>query len=112
MRRYLILAALPALLSLHAHAAGEASAPARAVVPPPPAISDDAAAQAEPEVRILQKGEEKIEEYRLNGKLYMIKVTPAIGAPYYLMDDEGNGQMKKIDQNQRRMIPQWVLIRF
>ncbi len=113
MRQLVILASLSALLTLQAaHAGTDASAPARATVPPPPTITEDSSAQAEPEVRIIQKGEEKIEEYRINGKLYMVKVTPAIGVPYYLIDDDGNGQMKKIDPTRRMIIPRWVLLRF
>ncbi|WP_239688623.1 DUF2782 domain-containing protein [Aquitalea magnusonii] len=77
-----------------------------------PPFRPDAAATAEPEVRIIQRGDDKIEEYRLNGQLYMMKVTPAIGFPYYLMDEEGNGSMKQVDPNRRIVIPQWVLKRF
>ena len=90
-----------------------ATPPAPAVVPPPPTITEDAAgAVAEPEVRIIQRGDDKVEEYRLNGHLYMVKVTPSIGFPYYLMDDDGSGSLKQIDPNRRIIIPQWVLKRF
>ncbi|XLM21272.1 DUF2782 domain-containing protein, partial [Chromobacterium piscinae] len=84
----------------------------KAVVPPPPAISPANAAEPEPEVRLIQKGDEKIEEYRLNGKLYMVKVTPAHGVPYYLVDDNGSGTMKQVDPANRIVIPRWVLVRF
>lgn len=106
MRRLLpllLLVAVPALAD---------TPPAKAVVPPPPEVAVDSNAAVEPEVRIIQKGTEKIEEYRINGQLYMIKVTPAHGVPYYLMDEEGNGSMKQIDSNQRLVIPRWVLFRF
>ena len=101
--------ALLALLPLSA--AWAETPPAPATVPPPPTISDEAGT-AEPEVRIIQRGDDKIEEYRLNGQLYMVKVTPAVGFPYYLMDEEGNGNMKQVDPNRRIIIPQWVLKRF
>ncbi|WP_434632621.1 DUF2782 domain-containing protein [Chromobacterium sp. CV08] len=109
MRR---LTALLLLLPLAPAFAADASAPAKAVVPPPPAISPAAAAEPEPEVRLIQKGDEKIEEYRLNGQLYMVKVTPSHGVPYYLIDDNGSGVMKQIDPATRIVIPRWVLVRF
>ena len=80
------------------------------VLPPPPAISANAA--AEPEVRIIQDGSNSVEEYRLNGHLYLVKVTPKNAPPYYLMDDEGKGQMKRVDPSQRLVVPQWVLMKF
>lgn len=101
----MILAAL-AVIALPALAD---SAPAT-VLPPPPAISANAA--AEPEVRIIQDGNNSVEEYRLNGHLYLIKVTPKNAPPYYLMDDEGKGQMKRVDPSQRLVVPQWVLMKF
>ena len=87
-----------------------ADVPARAIIPPPPPLSANAV--AEPEVRITQDEEKTTEEYRLNGRLYLIKVTPKNAPPYYLMDDEGKGQMKRIDPVQRLVIPQWVLMTF
>lgn len=111
MRRQL---ALLALLSLPAFAGSptNASAPSHSEVPPPPTVSDDQPVGAEPEVRIIQKGQDKIEEYRMNGQLYMVKITPAIGVPYYLMDEDGSGKMRQVDPNRRIVIPRWVLLRF
>ncbi|NDV13484.1 DUF2782 domain-containing protein [Crenobacter caeni] len=88
--------------------------PAPAPLPPPPAIADGVVQPGapEPEVRIIQKGSDKIEEYRINGLLYMIKVTPSIGVPYYLVDEDGSGNLKQIDPTRRVVIPQWVLMRF
>lgn len=111
MRRKLALLALLALPVLAA-AQTAASAPAGTEVPPPPTVSSNQTAGPEPEVRIIQKGQDKIEEYRLNGKLYMVKVTPSIGIPYYLMDEDGSGNLRQIDPNRRIIIPRWVLIRF
>ncbi|QBQ54343.1 DUF2782 domain-containing protein [Nitrosococcus wardiae] len=69
----------------------------------------------EPEIRIIQKGEDLVEEYRLNGKLYQIKVTPRIGPPYYLVDADGDGDFDKrfegpVDSGM--LIPSWVLFRW
>ena len=106
MRRTLALLCLT-LLPVAASDAAPADAP------PPPVIQDNISAQSEPEVRIIQKTGQKIEEYRLNGKLYAIKVTPKVGAPYYLVDEEGNGKMNRIDTHgDKLVIPRWVLLTF
>ena len=33
----------------------------------------------------------------MNGRLYMVKVTPAHGVPYYLIDDVGRGEFRRHD---------------
>jgi hypothetical protein len=35
----------------------------------------------------------RVEEYRMNGVLYMVKVTPTVGPPYYLIDTTGDGNL-------------------
>lgn len=68
----------------------------------------------EPEVNIIQKDDRTIEEYRINGQLYMIKVTPAIGYPYYLMDTDGNGSLetRQHELDSGLLIPNWILLRW
>lgn len=51
--------------------------------PLPPDIELDP--ELEPEITIINRGEDTIEEHRINGELYMIKVIPRIGLPYYLV---------------------------
>ena len=65
----------------------------------------------EPEVYVIHTEKELIEEYRVNGHLYMIKVTPKVGKPYYLIDENGDGQMegKISDIYNTPRVPQWVL---
>lgn len=68
---------------------------------------------AEPQVTIVRRGEDTVEEYRLNGQLYMIKVTPRIGLPYYLMDNRGDGTFSiRENHDQRIRPPMWVIFRF
>ncbi len=55
------------------------------------ATSDE---ELQPEVTIVRRGNETIEEYRVGGQLYMIKITPSKGAPYYLMDTDGDGSLE------------------
>src|SRR3989344_5580978 len=98
----------------------KAAAPPAVPAPPPPpenyqppaAPEIPGAGQPEPEVTITTKGTEIHEEYRLNGRLYMIKVTPAKGKPYYLIDHEGSGQFRRSDFETRISIPMWVIKRF
>ncbi|HTH95483.1 MAG TPA: DUF2782 domain-containing protein [Rhodocyclaceae bacterium] len=78
--------------------------------PPPPGVID---APDEPQVTIKKKGEDKVEEYRVNGRLYMIKVTPPSGIPYYLVDDQGNGVWTRRDPADSGMhVPMWVIKSF
>jgi hypothetical protein len=64
----------------------------------------------EPEVNIIQKDDRTIEEYRLNGQLYMIKVIPSVGKPYYLVDSDGDGNLEsKSFELESGAVPNWVL---
>ena len=75
--------------------------------PPPPGVADET---LEPQVTIIQRGEDKIEEYRLNGKLYMLKITPPHGVPYYLIDNQGNGSWIRHDAMSTDLsVPMWVI---
>ena len=43
-----------------------------------------------PEVRVRQKGDDSIQEYSRNGRVYMVVVTPKNGIPQtYMVDPEG-----------------------
>lgn len=63
----------------------------------------------EPEVVIRQEGNRTVEEYRVNGFLYAIKVIPNSGPPYFLVavDDEGN--FMRSDQPEGMRIPSWKI---
>ena len=78
-------------------------------IPEPPPIPAEGAEVDEPEVTILQRGEDTVTEYRIRGKLYMVKVTPPHGVPYYLIDKEGNGQMVRHDGTPDLAVPMWVI---
>lgn len=83
--------------------------PLPAVPPPPPGMEAFDAA-LEPQVTIVQKETETREEYRANGRLYMIKVTPKVGKPYYLVDFQGNGQFVESDTvGPVTKPPMWVI---
>lgn len=69
-----------------------------------------AMAGEQPEITIRKRGRDRVEEYRLHGQLYMIKVTPRVGKPYYLVDPHGDGRFVRHDSFDKRMaVPTWVL---
>ena len=43
----------------------------------------------EPAVTLRERENRTVEEYRVNGNLYMVKITPSVGAPYYLSGGRG-----------------------
>ena len=113
MRNSTALAALLAALAAAPALAADAGKPAPNA-PPPPQIGVDDGRDAEPDVPIRQEGDKKIEEYRVNGKLYAVKVTPKVGPPYYLVDQKGDGELTPYDVTGRGKlkIPHWVLFTF
>jgi len=76
--------------------------------PPPPAGSLNES--LEPQVTITKRGEDKVEEFRMNGKLYMLRVTPPHGVSYYLLDNSGDGSWVRQDsRNSGLRVPMWVI---
>ena len=98
-------------------AAGEEPAPVLIPIPeqpdiPPPVESGQ---PMEPDVTIIRRDKDTIEEYRVHNRLYMVKITPVIGPAYYLLDTDGDGEMdvrkNGIQTGDNTMkIPQWVLL--
>ena len=79
--------------------------------PPPPGYELDPA--LEPQVTILKRGTDTVEEYRIGGRLYMIKITPAGGRPYYLVDEVGAGNFVRYDNFDTGLRPpMWVIFQF
>lgn len=100
------------LLSGISVAARAEKPPQETLEPLPPPVVDNSG-ENEPEVTITKKTEQTIEEYRVGGRLYMIKVTPKVGPPYYLVDDKGDGKFARqesLDSGFRP--PRWVIHRF
>jgi len=81
--------------------------------PPPPPPVEEGEEDLEPEVTIRQQGSKTIHEYRINGRLYMVKIVPKKGPPYYLLDLDGDGEMDtQEDDPNGVVVPQWVLFRW
>lgn len=61
-------------------------------VPAPPPMPDATGdPELEPQVTIIRRETDTVEEVRVNGELRYVKVTPKYGLPYYLVPS-GNGQ--------------------
>lgn len=115
MRRFFsffLFAFFGAAANLFAQSRPPALEPLPEPPPPPPGFLD---APDEPQVTIKKRGEDQVEEYRLNGRLYMIKVTPPSGVPYYLVDTKGDGvfvREEAPDGGPRLSVPMWVIHQF
>ena len=71
-------------------------------VPIPPKVQDE---QIEPTVTIREEDGRRIEEYRRNGQVYMVRVTPIEGGiSYYYIDTNGDGKLE-LDPDQQAMNP-------
>jgi hypothetical protein len=78
----------------------------------PDDLSDEQ--QSSGEVTIKGDENEVISEFRINGLLYMIRITPKKGKPYYLVDADGDGNLETRwnDLTPDLLIPSWVLLRW
>lgn len=117
MRPLIKLVPLLALLAGFAQAAAPSNGKTEPDAPPPPPMpATDSPVQAaeQPEVRIIEKADSTVTEYRMHGKLYMMKVTPKVGAPYYMVDREGNGRFSESGDlgGDNLAPPRWVLVEF
>lgn len=79
-------------------------------VPEPPELPDplESGESIEPQITIIHKEDTVIEEFRVNGHLYKVKVTPAFGPSYYLIDHNGDGELTR-HELEDLVVPQWVL---
>jgi hypothetical protein len=67
-----------------------------------------------PDVTLHEHENRTVQEYRINGRLYKVKITPSLGAPYYLVDQDGSGDMSWHNGSgpATTQVPQWVLMRW
>lgn len=64
------------------------------------------------EVIIRKEGKRIVEEYRLDGRIYMIRIVPPVGPPYYLVDVDGDGnlEVRRSDLDRGLRVHQWKLL--
>jgi hypothetical protein len=76
--------------------------------PKPEASGPDDTVTIKPSVK------EVVNEFRVNGQLYMICVNPTKGSTYCLVDADGDGNLetRKNDLSPDFLIPAWVLKRW
>lgn len=60
-------------------------------IPLPPKVEGE---DPEAEVNIRRRGTDTIEEYSIGGRIYMVKVIPANGIPYFYFDSDGDGRIE------------------
>ena len=65
----------------------------------------------EPSVTIRRHDNRVEEEYSVNNNVYMVKISPASGPPYYLVDPDGDGnmEMRRSSGGMDINVPQWSL---
>ena len=81
------------------------------IAPTLPDEANDSRNIPQPEVRIIRKKDAVIEEYRVNGRLRFIKITPSVGKPYYMVDTDGDGVLETREDNfSNPPINQWILL--
>ncbi len=100
------------LVTLGAYAADDA--------PPPPPMPDTVEPEAaeggealEPEVTIRKTRRGSVQEYRQGGQLYMVKIIPTRGYPYYLIDTDGDGSLEtRRSELDNPEVIQWQILRW
>jgi hypothetical protein len=77
--------------------------------PPPPNLSADPELEPEVVIRDREDGGQAV-EYRRGGRLYMVKIVPKVGKPYYLIDNRGDGVFTRYDDMDSGLkVPQWIV---
>ncbi len=109
MRRFLFLC----LFTLPAFAVDD-KPPTADPAPEPPdlPLPVESGEEMEPDITIIRKGKKTIQEYRRGGRVYMVKVTPDIGPPYYFIDSDGDGKMdvRGNDMDKGSRVNMWKIL--
>ncbi len=112
MKRFLLISLL--IFANHCYAEDESPPNDLSPVPEPPQlpkkVQDNEA--MEPDITIIRKEKKVIHEYRRGGKLYMVKVIPDVGPPYYFIDTNGDGKMdvRRRDLESNLNVQQWQIL--
>lgn len=109
MRRFLPLLALLAVAAVPVSAQ---TPPVTNAQPPVMVPLDDS---NEPQVTIRRRDGDTIEEYRVNGILTKVVVTPQYGLPYTLVDQKGDGTLTPLGDGlgtPQLSVPMWTIHNF
>ena len=99
--------------TIDASSPSQSAAPAEVPTLPDENEADDSRNIPQPEVRIIRKKETTIEEYRVNGRLRYVKITPSSGKPYYMVDMDGDGSVEtRYNDLDNPPINQWILMQW
>jgi hypothetical protein len=81
--------------------------------PPPPALVEtDPSLTPDVATRTNNSGD-VVQEYRVNGRVFMERITPRYGRPYVVMHDRGDGTFTRQDNPLDTLrAPQWTLWEF
>ncbi|MGJ8523787.1 hypothetical protein R84981_002500 [Carnimonas sp. R-84981] len=63
----------------------------------------------DPDITTHQDNGREVKEYRVNGKLYAIRIKPAHAPAYYLVDTDGDGNFQRQNDDQRVVVPRWTI---
>lgn len=67
----------------------------------------------EADITIRREGDKVIQEYKVNGKIYKIKIVPAVGPAYYFIDPDGDGEMEEVSESDLvngMKVNQWTIL--
>ena len=79
--------------------------------PPPPDVIGDP--ELEPQVTIIRREDQVVEEVRIRGELRYVRVTPRHGRPYFLIPDvNGTTFIRRDSLDSSLKVPMWVLFSF
>nr|WP_296247025.1 DUF2782 domain-containing protein [Pseudomonas sp. UBA4194] len=79
------------------------------LISPMMTLAADDAPSADPDVTIRQDGDKTIQEFRQNGFLYAIKITPKHGKPYFLVRADGTDDNFIRSDQPDMLIPAWKI---
>ena len=108
MRRLIILATFLPGLAFAESPPSEIPSPE---IPDPP-LPVESGETLEPDITIIRRGTKTIHEYRMDGKLYKVKIVPDIGPAYYMIDSDGDGEMEEVrnsDLEKGLNVQQWQI---
>ena len=77
--------------------------------PPPPDVATDP--ELEPQITIIRREDQVVEEVRIKGELQYVKVTPRHGRPYFLIPTDTGAYtfLRRDDLDIKLKVPMWVL---